>query len=192
MFNLPSPTAAEVLAMHNNKSALLAAMAAARALQEVASSISPQTIIAIAQQRHGGMPALMAVANLQAEINDLAATIAEHGQEFEVARIGEAERLQPLVSSACRRTLAIAEHIQNIQKRIARTETDIAIRRQKLKEGGLSMAEIQQLAPVDNTPALQAECADLATEAEALENFLRTKDESHLPADFAQPTALAA
>ena len=126
-----------------------------------------------------------------ADFVEVFAHMAETSGEIKQAEAAERERLAPLLAEAGRRVLEGTERLANIPGEIAYVGGIAEAARKKYESAGLSATEIEGLISKlasDNAQRaadLKEEQARLAAEVETLGTFLRTRDASALPEDFA-------
>lgn len=182
---LPTPTAKGLLDFKNEPGALKAAQISIQRLIDLANTITPISIAAIAQQLYPSEPLGVAVTKLDEKIQQACAGIASHAAQSKDVLETERTRLAPVMGTAARRVFAIHEHLAQIESAIARAKQDNESRRAKMLEAKMSADEIEKLAPaVFDASGLLAERELLNDELNILNAFITTGDESCLPDGF--------
>ncbi len=155
--------------------------------------LQPASILALAMARHPEQSAEQAFETFRGEVAGFLSALETCSTESQVALGAEKERLAPIVAAAAHRSLDIVARISNIDGRINANQRNDAERRERFRKAGLTGAELESVAasPTDNSELL-ARRADLVAESEALQEFLRTRDERYLPEGFANEVREAA
>ena len=105
----------------------------------------------------------------------------------ELVCAGERNRLRPLVEYGSHRRIEIEGERKKLEKLLERgAGEDVLARRAKMRNAGVPDSEADRLVPMPDRDELRAQIAALDAEAKAINEFVRTDDESHLPADFAE------
>ncbi len=186
----PAELAADVRTLLGDPASMEAAEAVLLRLRSSLADISPVTIALLAVRRNPGR-VVDAIALLDADFVEVFAHMAETSGEIKQAEAAERERLAPLLAEAGRRVLEGTERLANIPGEIAYVGGIAEAARKKYESAGLSATEIEGLISKlasDNAQRaadLKEEQARLAAEVETLGTFLRTRDASALPEDFA-------
>lgn len=186
----PAELAADVRTLLGDPASMAAAEALLSRLRNSLADISPVTIALLAVQRNPGR-VVDAIAILDANFVDVFAAMAETSLEIAEAEAAERTRLAPLLAEAAQRVLEGTARLENIPAELAYVASIPEAARAKYESAGLSAAEIAGLTQkiaADNAQRaaeLQDEQSRLAAEIEILGEFLRTRDESALPEDFA-------
>lgn len=167
-----------------------AAVQVTNAMRGLAGAIDLPGAFAIAQSRHPGAGPLEALQALLGEIE--AATLAAQAYRVDFDALSESERtrLAPIVSTASRRALAIQGRMGDIASESKSFKSQTEKRREELLLAKVSPEDIDKLTPMFDLTAGEAETALLQVELVALELFLKTSDEAHLPAGFEVVTVL--
>lgn len=158
-----------------------------RDIRQIAELCTPSAVARIAKQRHpdSNDP----VTKLAEELNDLVAGLEAFNIGLAEAKRAEDDRLMPVIKSATRRLFEVADQIDRLDRMIGRSAQDHAARCKRLGEAGLSAGEVEKLAPLPDVAAMESERAALIAERNALDGFVRTKDEGLLPARFVESLA---
>jgi len=186
----PAELAADVRTLLGDPASMAAAEALLSRLRNSLADISPVTIALLAVQRNPGR-VVDAIAILDANFVDVFAAMAETSLEIAEAEAAERTRLAPLLAEAAQRVLEGTARLENIPAELAYVASIPEAARAKYESAGLSAAEIAGLTQkltddnAQRAAELQDEQSRLAAEIEILGEFLRTRDESALPEDFA-------
>lgn len=148
------------------------------------------TLCALARQLFPGESDHQAVSKLGLELAATMRELAAHGEDCQTVDAAEKDRLSATMSAAIRRHLDIAGRMPQLIEQLRRHETDTSQRRQKLVAAGVSGADLERLSKDETLADLLAEQKSLQVENEALERFIATSEERHLPAGFAIPEAV--
>ncbi len=179
----PAEIAADARALRADPASMAAAEALLSRLRANLADISPVSICFLAIQRHPGR-VVDALATLAEEFGQLFANLAFISEKVKEAEAAERTRLAPLLAEAAQRVLEGTARLENIPGEIAYVATIP-------ESAGLSAAEITGLTKkladdnAQRSADLRDEQARLAAEVETLGTFLRTRDASALPEDFA-------
>ncbi len=182
--------AADVRILQGDPASMEAAEALLTRLRNSLADISPVTIALLAVQRNPGR-VVDAIAILDANFVDVFAAMAETSLEIAEAEAAERTRLAPLLAEAAQRVLEGTARLENIPAELAYVASIPEAARAKYESAGLSAAEIAGLTQKltdDNAQRaadLKEEQTRLASELDTLGEFLRTRDASALPEDFA-------
>jgi hypothetical protein len=182
--------AADVRILRGDPASMEAAEALLSRLRNSLADISPVTIALLAVQRNPGR-VVDAIALLDADFVEVFAHMAETSGEIKQAEAAERARLAPLLAEAGRRVLEGTTRLANLPSEVAYVESIAGAARVKYETAGLSAAEITGLTKkladdnAQRSADLRDEQARLAAEVETLGTFLRTRDASALPEDFA-------
>ncbi|TYC61333.1 hypothetical protein ETQ85_04570 [Zoogloea oleivorans] len=186
----PADLAADVRILLGDPASMAAAEAVLSRLRASLTDISPVTVAFLAVQRHPGR-VVDAIAVLDAEFVEVFAEMAFIAGRVKEVEAAERKRLAPLIAEAGRRVLDGTARLENIPSEVAYVESIAGAARVKYETAGLSAAEITGLTKkladenAQRAASLKEEQARLAAEVETLGEFLRTRDESALPEDFA-------
>ena len=155
-----------------------------RDLERAIRKANQLTVAAVALHRAPGLPITDALRALAGEVDAMVAALERFQATTATTLKADQDRLAPLMSAAVRRSFAAVRRIEQIDAQVRSGEQRAQDKREKLRAAGVTGADLDALSkPFDPAP-LEAERAALAAEIELLERFLRTKDESILPADF--------
>jgi hypothetical protein len=154
--------------------------------------LQPASILALAMSRHPEQLAEEAFETFRGEVAEYLCVLETCSDDSQAALAVEKERLAPIVASAAHRDLDIVARISTIDARIRANQRNDAEKSKRLRSAGLSGNELESVAsPTDNSELL-AERAAMLAESEALQEFLRTRNEQHLPDGFAEKVLEAA
>jgi len=154
--------------------------------------LQPASIVALAMSRHPEQSAEQALEIFCGEVATFLCALELCSDESQAALEAERDRLAPIVAAAAHRGLDIAARISNIDARIDANQRRNVEKRERLRKAGLTGDELESVAsPTDNSELL-SERAAMAAENEALQEFLRTRDEQNLPDGFANKVREAA
>jgi len=165
------------------------ATAIARKVARATHRLSHNEVLALALHLHPDHPPADALARLDATVDDFIRTFGAASREFCDALAGDRERKAPIVTQAARRRHEVANEIVAIDSSLAAIERNDATKRERLKSAGLSGAQLHRAAVPTDTTELSARRAAMVVESEALDRFLRTRDEDELPAAFVENVA---
>jgi hypothetical protein len=187
---LPTPSPDDLRSFQHCPEAIRAATAIKADLLRAIQQAHPFTIAAVARQFFPAEGDFQSVSKLGLEIAATMRELAAHGEDCQTVDAAEKDRLSATMSAAIRRHLDIAGRMPQLAEQLRRHETDTSQRRQKLVAAGVSGADLERLSTDETLANLLAEQKALQVENEALERFLATSEESHLPAGFAIPEAV--
>lgn len=154
--------------------------------------LDAMTVIAAACAQFPEVPPEQAIGEFQRAVNLLVCSLEKHGADLKAAFNAERERIAPVLAAATHRHFALIAHINSIDGKLRCSAASDENKRARLRSAGLTGAELDSVtAPTDNA-ALLAERAELQAENDALLEFIRTKEERHLPEGFADGMAKAA
>ncbi len=182
--------ATDARTLRSDPASMTAAEALLARLRANLADISPVSICFLATQRHPGR-VVDALAILDEEFGELFANLAFISEKVKEAEAAERTRLAPLLAEAGRRVLEGTTRLENLPSEVSYVESIAGAARAKYEAAGLSAAEIAGLTQKltdDNAQRaadLKEEQTRLASELDTLGAFLRTRDASALPEDFA-------
>jgi hypothetical protein len=154
--------------------------------------LQPASIVALAMSRHPEQSAEQAFETFRGEVTEFFYALETCSDESQAALEAAKQRLAPIVASAAHRGLDLVARISNIEARINANQRNDAEKRKRLLNAGLKGDELESVAsPTDNSELL-AQRSAMVAENEALQEFLRTRDEQHLPEGFANEVCEAA
>jgi hypothetical protein len=191
----PAEIAADARALRADPASMAAAEALLTRLRTNLADIGPVAICFLAVQRHPGR-VVDALAILADEFGELFANLAFISDKVKEAESAERARLAPLLTEAAQRVLEGTARLENIPAELAYVAGIAGATRAKYEAAGLSAAEITGLTKkladdnAQRSADLRDEQARLAAEVETLGTFLRTRDASALPEDFAPRPAV--
>lgn len=168
-----------------------AALQAARELRDTTADqikrVRADAIAAMAQERHPECTAVEAVNAFSAELTFELAPLLDSSEALAKAETEACARQKPIVDAAARRTLQIAKRIADIEQVIKYSKhVSSDSHRAELFHSGRSTVQMNELAAPRDCSALLAEQAELHIESDALEKFLRSRDERDLPEKFCE------
>ncbi|WP_295393214.1 hypothetical protein [uncultured Thiodictyon sp.] len=171
--------------LFQDRTAIRLADRCARDIERFARRLNHGTIAALAQHRAPGASLPDALRQMADAINSATMDLARFQAATAATLKADSDRLAPLVSKATRRVLAAAKRTEDIGRIIRMAAgSPPELKRAKLRAAGVTGADLDALAkPFDPVP-LEAESAALVAEVARLEDFLRTRDDSLLPAGF--------
>ena len=184
MFNLPTPHPDDLRAFQHNPEAIRAAVSVKADLLRAIQGLHPFTLAAVARQFFPGETEFQAISKLGLDLAASLRDLSDHGEDCGAVEAAEKDRLSATMSSAIRRHLEIAGRLPQLVDQLRRHETDTSQRRQKLVAAGVSGDDLERLSEDTTIADLLSEQKALQVENEALERFIATSDERHLPAGF--------
>lgn len=190
MFELPNPTIEDIRVNRDavrTGASLYLFSDIQNQIRQIAEALSPASITRIAQNRFP--ETRNPVDQLKGELQGLLASIEEFAEKLADIKRAEDARLGPVIRAATKRLFEVADLADKQDRMIARVGADHAARCKKLGEAGLSSEEIGKLAPAPDIQAMEEECTALRAEFRAMELFIKTRDESALPAGFVKSSA---
>jgi hypothetical protein len=139
------------------------------------------SVVAAACARFPGRSAVQAVAELTNEVTGVLSAFAtvsdKAGADFEADRT----RTQPAFDVAVARHFEVTKRIKDLGNIIPQRDKTVAEQRGRMRAAGVPLVDIDRLA---DTSGLHEEQSRLSAENELLLQFIKTRDESLLPADF--------
>ncbi len=182
---LPTPSPDDLRAFQHNPEAIRAANAIKTDLLRAIQAAPPFTIAAVARQFFPGEDDFQAVSKLGLEIAASLRELSAHGEECTSVWDAEKARIAPAMGAAVRRTFEIAAKLPMLESAIRNHGNENAKKRAALEAAGVTGDDLARLSNAESIGAPIAEQAALRIENEALQQFLSTGDERHLPAGFA-------
>jgi hypothetical protein len=176
-FTFSKPVAAEMRAFFNDRDSVDAAIAARNDMARAIRRLNPFTVACLMQLSFPG-------ADWRERLDSLLWGLAKHGKDCVHVLDSDNAKHAPFVAAAAHRSLEIVGEIRRVDSRIAGLDRAKQAKREVLEEAGVSPAEQERLLATDDLGALIAEKAALIVEGDALEQYVRLKDESLLPAGF--------
>ncbi len=191
---LSTPSPDDLRAFQHNPEAIRAAVAVKADLLRSIQQAHPFTIAAVARQFFPGEDDFQAVSKLGLEIAAGIRELAGHCTDCHSVAVAEQARIAPLMSAATRRHFEIAAKLPLLESAIRNHGTEASKKRAALEAVGVTGDDLERLASTESIGGLIAEVAALRIENEALQQFLTTGDERHLPAGFvvAEPVKVCA
>ena len=185
-----SDLAEDVRLLQGDAASMAAAEAVLSRLRAAMADITPVAVAFLAVRRDPGR-VVDAIAVLDEEFVAIFADLALVSAKFKEIETAERVRLAPLLAEAAQRVLEGTARLENIPAELAYVAGIAGATRAKYEAAGLSAAEITGLTSKlvadsdQRTADLKEEQTRLASELETLGAFLRTRDASALPEDFA-------
>lgn len=180
-FVLPTPTAADLI---YDRDSIMSAVAVKQALSEALRALNPATILTIASQIFPMVSSRSGAELLLLEIRKAQTDFEKHADSFKQVEDAERIRLAPMISAAVRRTFAIQPEIDAIKREIKNAEETTAKRREALAAADVSKEDIERLASAFDAAGADIRIKALQAEMDSLNDFLKTRNEKHLPAGF--------
>jgi hypothetical protein len=182
MLNLPLPSADEQRAFRHDADAMRVALKLSADVVQAVQRLEPETLLALALQHCPGETDFQALAKFGLELSAMLRELEEHGEDVRHLAKAERDRLEPLKRAAVKRMWAAVDRLRGIPRIIASSEALAREKRAELKLLGVEdPAALERAAPMPNYSEFDAEKRALEAEIAALEEFLRTGDESLLP-----------
>lgn len=185
--NLPTPCAADLLALRLNPDGIKAALNVKSTLARIVRVLEPETIVAIAQQRNPGCSMLEAVGALSV----IAAYQESEVETFNaLVRVVEAEEkklMKPILNAVVSRMFEVMREIETFPHRITLAKQGREVSVKKLIDAGASRTDAERIAGEsqgESVAELEAERDALIVEHAALRTFVRTKNPVDIPAGF--------
>jgi hypothetical protein len=142
------------------------------------------SVVAAACARFPGRSAVQAVAELTNEVTGVLSAFAtvsdKAGADFEADRT----RTQPAFDVAVARHFEVTKRIKDLGNIIPQRDKTVAEQRGRMHAAGVPLVDIDRLCQPADTSGLHEEQSRLSAENELLLQFIKTRDESLLPADF--------
>ncbi len=192
MFNtqLPTPSPDDLRAFQHNPEAIRTAIGIKTDLLRAIQGLQPFSVIAVARQFFPGEDDFQAASKLGLEIAAGLRELSAHGEDCTSVATAEKARIAPAMGAAGRRTIEIAARLPLLDEAIRNHGTNNAKKRASLEAAGVTGDDLARLGNTESIGALIAEQAALRIESEALQQFISTGDERHLPAGFTIPDVL--
>ncbi len=102
----------------------------------------------------------------------------------------EKQRLNPVISIACRRRMSIDTEISDIPKKIKASEAEMQRRRDVLASVGVTGDDLERLAPFPDNSGLLAEREEVEAEDKIISAFFATFDERVFPPGYTEKHAI--
>jgi hypothetical protein len=184
---LPTPNAADAKQLHSFRAlpgVRTSLVKIKHSVQRIA-EISDGTVLALAKQQFPDLPSPgAALAALAERLEEVADAVLTHSHAFETEWAEEKRRAAPLVMAATHRMFTCFESAERLNRKVARADSDVQERRERLTKAGCTAEDAAKLVPDIDITALEGEREGLLSEAHQLEKFIKSKDESDLPGDF--------
>ena len=189
--NIPPLTPRESMALSGDQALMGLARRAICDFAKSVGGLSPQPVIALARQQFPGLADAEALSELSSLVGRWVGAVVNNGVLAGAAADAEHKRLGPLRNAAAARMFAAMGKVESIPKALKISESLAKEKRKQLKALGVTDAEALEIAaPFPDRAQADAESAALQAEAEVIGEFLRTGDESKLPAGIAMPLAV--
>lgn len=193
MFNtqLPTPSPDDLRAFQHNPEAIRTAIGIKADLLRAIQGMQPFSVIAVARQFFPGEDDFQAASKLGLEVAAGLRELSAHGEDCTSVAAAEKARIAPAMGAAGRRTIEIAARLPLLEADIRNHGTNNAKKRTSLEAAGVTGDDLARLGNSEETiGTLLTEQSALRVENEALQRFLSTGDERHLPAGFTIPDVL--
>lgn len=181
---LPTPSPDDLRAFQHNPEAIRTAIGIKADLLRAIQGLHPFTVVAVARQFFPGEDDFQAVSKFGLEIAAGLRELAAHGEDCASVAAAEKARIAPAMSTATRRIFELIARLPLLEDAIRNHGTVMAKRRASLEAAGVTGDDLARLSNAESIGALIAEQAALRIENEALQRFISTGDECHLPAGF--------
>ncbi|MFT3847902.1 MAG: hypothetical protein QM739_04270 [Propionivibrio sp.] len=189
--NLPLPTAEQIRDQRHDQETMHLLLKLRDDLAYGIRKLAPESLLALARQYHPEAETdYQAAAMLGLEAMDVLRALAQHGEDVSHLSKAEADRLAPMVAEAARRALAIPMKLDGLNNEFRSIDAGLNERRENLIKAGVRADEIERLIAngAEDREARRAELNSkrqaLLSEFEALDMFMQTRDEKHLPEGF--------
>lgn len=163
-----------------------------REVAHAVSGMSPAVIVSLAMSRHPEQTAALAFASFRSEVTECLRMLDSSTKGLQDALDAKREQLASVVAAAANRGLEIVQLVSHIDSKIACSQRNDEEKRERLRQAGLTGAELETVSASTDNAELLAKRAALLAENEALQEFLRTRDEQDLPEGFAEKVHAAA
>lgn len=188
--NLPLPSPEDLQSFRLDAEAVRAAVKLRATISAQVFLLKPEAMLAVAMQQFPGEDAHSAILKLHAEVDHVLRALAQFGEDVTSLAEAESERLAPMIAAAARRSLEIVRKLEGVVFSLRSIDAGIAEREASLRTAGVKGDDLQRLL-ADGTEgqearrtALNTERTSLLAEQEALDKFLQTGNEKHLPEGF--------
>lgn len=181
---LPTPNAKQLAQFDSDIPAVKSAQSITRTIEASLRCLKPRTIGAIAQNLRPDMPLLQALAEFQIQADKVLSEIESFSSIATVVEKEENERLKPTFDRAVMRFFELMKRLPAIDRQIADYENQRRAKVNRFTEAGLSLEVAEREAGETTPSALITERDAAQAEHDALDMFIKTKDETHLPAGF--------
>ncbi|MCK9511210.1 MAG: hypothetical protein M0R28_08300 [Pigmentiphaga sp.] len=177
-----TPTLEELQAFRNSPDAVHTARRLKGDLRRAVTGLRAEALLALALQHFPGEAPEQALKKFGLEVMATLHELSKVGCHAQALRRAEDDRISPLTQAAAKRLLTAAGRVMSMPRLI---ELERAAVQRKRKELAAMDVEdpsfIEKLAPANGVKALEDEQRALEAEIAALEEFMRTKDETLLP-----------
>ena len=184
-FNLPAPSAKQLVAIDSDIQAVRAAQVLTRTIEASVRLLKPRTVATIAQALRPDLPMLQALAELQIQADQMLFEIIAFDSTASTVIAEEEARIKPVMNRATTRYFELMAGIPALTRHIVDYPRLRSTKVERLIEAGLS-PDVAEREAGEFTAAEQIAERDAAqVEYDALKRFIQTKDESLLPSGFA-------
>ena len=181
---LPTPTAKQLSNIDSDIPAVRAAQSIAMTIAAAARLLKPRTVATIAQALRPDLPLPQVLAELQISADKVLAEITAFNATADAVENEEDIRLKPIMHRATTRFFELMSQIPVLTRNINDFPRFRAAKVERLIAAGLSL-EVAEREAGEQTPwDLMAEREAAQIEHDALQQFIKTKDESLLPEGF--------
>jgi len=180
----PLPSLDELLAFLRDDEAKRAAIGLRADLAQGIRLLRTETLLALARQFFPGETDYQAIVKFGLEATAALRELAAHGEDARMVLQAENARMAPMRGAAASRSFKIVDELRRLDYLIRQHEASAQQRRKALMDAGVKGDDLEHLVPADGLAALQGEQVALRAEQDALERFIATGDERHLPAGF--------
>ena len=142
------------------------------------------SVVAAACARFPGLCAVQAIAELTNEATGILNALDTVDEKAHADFEAERARTQPAFDVAVARHFELTKRIKDLGNIIPQRDKNVAVQRGRMHAAGVPWADIDRLCQPADTSGLHEEQSRLSAENELLLQFIKTRDESLLPADF--------
>lgn len=178
---LTKPSATDLRQFRHNSAAIVATEEIIDGLRSLAKEATPSSIAVVADTL---FPAAKGVDAIEIMLDHMLLainTVRAFETERKAADEAERDRLKPIVSSATHRLFAVLAEAKGVAATRASAVQQYALKVKNFAAAGLTPEQIAQVEPAPDVAAMQARESALRAEADALERFIASKDETMLP-----------
>jgi len=181
---LPTPTAKQLSYIDSDIPAVRAAQSVTTTITAAVKLLKPRTIATIAQALRPDLPLPQALAEFQISADKVLAEITTFNTTAAAVAKAEENRLAPIMHRATTRFFELMSQIPVLTRNINDFPRFRAAKVERLIAAGLSLDVAEREAGEQTPWDLMAEREAAQIEHDALQNFIRNKDESLLPEGF--------
>jgi hypothetical protein len=183
--NLEVPTASDLKIIDRSKEAKLAARRLRREIARRLEKLDSGTLVLAARSLFPQGEVVDSVELLARSITGALDRVADLKSRIDNAREEERARLKPLISAAIRRVLDLAGVPEAVEAKLREIDVQEREKSEKLQRLGLNDERVSLLLVeefAERRAKLENQASELRKERAAWEKFLRSYDESDLPA----------